>query len=237
MADTALTIIERGLALSAMNRPETLATNGSELLRVVNRALVAVFAFCARVNPGLLAAQVDVLHNGTSWTRPDVADMVFRIEGRGAATTPTIAVGTEVKVVPQDDLTVATPAVYRFGQQYYSAGKSGDPTAGTLRFFCAGRPAELTATSDTIDARFPSVYYPILEYEVGTYCAMKDGGRPQDTGASEQQMMAAERDRWLSLFNDWCEHETAHEVRRFDEVKRFNTEAREKVKQALTPAA
>lgn len=237
MADTGLQVIERGLALSALNRPETLATNESELLAVLNKALVALFAFAARVNPGLFGQTVDVSYNGSGWTRPANADLIARIEGRASLTTPAIATGTEVKVVPQDDLSVASPAVYRFGQQYYSAGKSGDPTAGSLRFFCATRPAVLASTSDTIDDRLPAAYYPVLEYEVATYLAAKDGGRPQDTGPSEQSLMASERDRWLSMFNDWCEHETANETRRFDEIKRFTTEAREKVQQALTPAA
>lgn len=237
MASTALQIIENGMALSALNRPETLATDENELLRVVNRALVALFAFCARVNPGLLGTVVSVAHNGTSWTRPATADMVFRIEGLGASTTPTIAAGTEVKVVPQDDLSVATPGVYRFAQAYYSAGKTGDPTSGQLKFFCAGRPTALAATSDSIDSRLPDVYHPILEYEVGAYLARKDGGRPGDGQApSELSLFTSERDRWLGLFADWCEHETANEVRRFDEVKRIATEERKTLKQAFTPA-
>ncbi len=238
MADTALQIIERGLALSALNRAETLATNESELLAVVNKALVAIFAFAARVNPGLFGQTVDVAYNGSGWTRPANADLIFRIEGRGTLTAPTsLTVGTEIRVVPQDDLAVASPAVYRFGQQFYSAGKSGDPTGGSLRFFCTTRPVALATTADTIDDRLPSAYYPVLEYEVATYLAAKDGGRPQDAGPSEQALMANERDRWLSMFNDWCEHETANETRRFDEIKRFTTEAREKVQRALTPAA
>lgn len=229
---TVLSVIESGLAMSAMNRAELLATSGVELVRVVERAQDAVFAFMARLNPSLIGATADVSFDGMGWPRPTDADLVYRIEGRGALTTPNTT--GEVKVVAWDDLGAATPAVYRNAQSYFSAGKTADPTAGILRFHYAGRPAALSATTDSLDTRLPNAYRAIFEYEVATYLARKDGGRPNDAGVMEQATMAAERDRWLSLLADWCAHETSNETRRFDEVKRIVTEERKPV--GLTPA-
>lgn len=232
---TALSVIENGVALSAMNRPELLATNGNELVRVVDRAQVAVFAVLARLNPALIASQADVSNTGSGWARPADADAVFRIEGRGSGTTPNFT--GAVSVVPWNDLAVATPAVYRLGQVYYSAGKAADPTAGVLRFYYAKRPASVSSTGATLDTLIPDTYAPIYEFEVATYLARKDGGRPNDAGVTEQSLMAAERDRWLALLADWAAHETMNEVRRFDEIPRFATEQRQPLTQGLTPAA
>lgn len=235
MSVTCLSVVENGMALSAMNRPELLATSATELVRVVDRAQQATFALLARLNPALIGSFADVAHDGTGWVRPTSADAVFRIEGRGASTTP--AITGEVKVVPWDDLAAATPAVYRTGQVYLSAGKSGDPTAGSLRFYYAKIPAALTTTAATLDPLIPDRYAPIFEYEVATYLARKDGGRPNDANVTEQSQMAAERDRWLALLADWAAHETMNETRRFDEVKRFTTEQREPIARGFTPAA
>lgn len=234
MSVTALTVIENGVALSSMNRPELLATNAAELVRVVDRAQVAVFALLSRLNPSLVGTFADVALTGTGWTRPSDADAVYRIEGRGAQTTPTLT--GKIDVVPWDDLAAATPAVYRNGQVYYSAGKSGDPTGGQLRFYYSKRPAQITSTASVLDTLIPDTYAPIYEFEVGTYLARKDGGRPNDANVTEQSQMAAERDRWLALLADWAAHETMNEVRRFDEVKRFTKEQRQEVTASLTPA-
>lgn len=235
MAVTCLSVVENGIALSAVNRPEVLATAATELVRVVDRAQQATFALLARLNPSLIGSFADVAFDGTGWARPASADAIFRIEGKGASTTPTIT--GEIKVVPWDDLSAATPAVYRTGQVYMGAGKSGDPTAGALRFYFAKIPSQLTTTASTIDALIPDRYAPIFEYEVATYLARKDGGRPNEANVTEQSLMAAERDRWLALLADWAAHETMNETRRFDEVKRFTTEQREPIARGFTPAA
>jgi hypothetical protein len=221
MPATVQELADSGFALSRYSRPELIATQAAALVKVVNRAQVALFQFAARVNPLAFTAQVDVPHTAGFWQRPSNAEALFRIEGRGSATTP--ATVGEVLVVPYDDRAAfaGSPSVYRLGSRYYSAGNAGDPTAGELLLFFARRPAVLSGFTSSTDPEFPDVFLPIFEFEIAAFNARADGGRD-----GEIDLMIAERNRQITLFEQWLEHETMNESRRLAEVRRFPTERR-----------
>lgn len=221
MPATVQALADAGFALSRLSRPELIATQAAALTKVVDRAQVALFQFAARVNPLVFSAQVEVPVTTGFWQRPSNAESLFRVEGLGAGTTP--ALSGEVIVVPYDDRSAfaGTPAVYRMGARLFPAGNAGDPTGGSLRLFFSRRPAQMVGLSSSTDADFPDVFLPIFEYEIAAFNARADGGRD-----GELDLMLAERNRHITLFEQWLEHETQNESRRMAEVRRFATERR-----------
>lgn len=221
MAASVQSIVDAGFGLSRFSRPELIPAQAAALIQVCNRTQVTLFQFAARVNPLYFSDQVDVALTSGAWSRPTNAEAVFRLEGRGAATTPNIT--GEVLVVPYDDRAafVGQPAVYRLGTRFFSAGNTGDPTAGELRIFYARRPAPLSTFASLTDAAFPDEFLPIFHYEVAAFNARADGGRD-----GELQEMVAERNRHIALFEQFLEHETLNETRRFGELRRFPVEQR-----------
>lgn len=198
-------------AKSMKSQPGTIATESSELLGVVTRALRGLYAFSARFNPTWFGKELAQAHNGTTgWARPADAEMVYRIEG------PTPAV-TEVVVVPFDDKIAepGLPAVYRFGQVYRPASAAApNPQAGSLKFFYSRRAGVLAALGDTID--WDDFYLELPVLETAIYLAIKDGR------AEELPGLTADRDRWAKLWAAFLEHETVNERRRFGHIARFN---------------
>lgn len=208
-------LIARNIAIAAYatstkNQPTKIATEGAELVRVVQRAVQGAFAVAARVNPSYYGDEADVASVGQHWPRPSDAESVWRIENPA---------GEEVVVVPRTDLRadVARPAVYRLGNGYYPAGNALDPAlADTLTFLYSARPAGLADISSTIDERYPDELAGFLEYEVALYLALKDG-RADDAAAAKLG-----RDHWLALYVAHLEHETVTEVRRFAHTPTFH---------------
>lgn len=231
MATTVMQIVSGGFGLSEYSRPELIAGRETALVRCVARTMQTLFTFAARVNTTFFSTQTDVSFNSGGWARPADAESVFRLEGLGASTTPNTS--GEILVVPYDDRAAfaGQPSVYRIGQRFYGAGNSGDPTGGSLRIFYARRPSALAAFTDVLDPMWPEQFNGILEYEVAAFTARSDGGRD-----GEVAEMAAERNRQILLFEAFLEHETAHETRRFGEIRWTATERREPLK-ALTQAA
>lgn len=218
---TVRAVIDAGMALSKFNRLDMVDFEAAALTQVVDRAHRVMFQFAARVNPLYFSAQADVPFSSGGWARPANAESVWRIEGRGELTTPTIA--DEVRLVPIDDRVAfaGTPSVYRIGTMVYGSGNTGDPTAGLLRFFFARSPSVLTY-GGSLDAAWPDAYTSILEFEVAAFQARADGGRDGELG-----VMVAERDRLIDLFEQHLEHDFANTSRRFGEVRRIATERRE----------
>lgn len=221
MPATVQQIIDAGFGMSRFSRPELAAVQSPALVKVVNRTHQTLFQFAARVNPLAFATVVDVMLIDGAWARPLNAEAVLRIDGDGTNTTPNIT--SEIVVVPYDDRAAfaGQPAVYRIGANFYSAGNAGDPTGGVIKFLLARRPGTLTDLASTTDPALPDAYLPILEFEVAAFNARADGGRD-----GELEQMIAERNRHISSFEAWLEHETQNESRRFGEVRRFNTERR-----------
>lgn len=194
-------VLDAAYGKSIKNVPGKIATDNTELLEVVHRALRGLYALAARINPYFFAKSVVVPHNGTGWPRPEDAESVVLIQNASA----------DVGVVPIEDRAAdsALPSVFRFGQLYRTAGNANDPTAGNLTFWYAKRSDKPASLSATLDATWVEQYNELLVLEVAIYLAIKDG-RDDEVPA-----LKMERDRWLRLFVAFLEHETANEQRRW----------------------
>jgi len=172
------------------------------------------------LSTGCLSAQlISYPPTTTGWRRPVDAESVWRIEADNG-TVPTTTAGTEVVVVPFDDkgAEAGKPGVYEFGQQFYGAGNSLDPTSGTLQFFYSRRPTDPATLTATLDASWIEQFNEALILEVAMYLALKDG-RPE-----EYKALAADRDNWVKQYIMFLEHATANERRRFGHIRRINTQ-------------
>lgn len=187
---------------SKLNNPGKIATESTELLGRVNQALTRCFRFAARINPEFFGKEDAVAFAASGWARPADAELVFWIEKDGA----------QVIVVPRWDRKADTgrPAVYRMGQQYKSAGNPSDPTAGSLTFCYARRPAAAGSLGATLDSAWPDAFAPLLELELAMFLALKDGR------GDEMAVLKVDRDAHAQEFMTFLEHETVGEVRRFE---------------------
>jgi len=211
-------ILYAAYSRSTQNNPGTIATESTELLSVVQRAIDGAYAFAARINPTFFADTADVVGVGSVWARPELAESIFLIEESD---------GTEVAVVPYNDrgAEALKPSVYEFGQNFYAAGNVAvDPGAtDTLTFYFASRPATLTDLTDTLDALWREQFNELLVTEVAIYLAVKDGaGQSRQT---ELQALIGERNRWANRMAAHLEHATANLRRRWGQIQRINTEA------------
>jgi hypothetical protein len=210
-------ILNAAYSRSTQNNPGTIATESTELLAVVQRALDGCYAFAARINPTFFAETADVVGAAGIWVRPELAESIFLIEEADA---------TEVVVVPYNDRTAEEllPSLYEFGQNFYKAGNAADPgDTDSLTFYYAKRPDTLTTLDDTLDAMWREQFNELLVNEVAIYLATKDGAA--QSRANELQVFVAERLRWANRMSAHLEHATANLRRRYGHVQRFNTEA------------
>jgi hypothetical protein len=196
-------------AVSAKNQPDKIATQDTELLRVVNASLKACAAIAARVNPAFpFAKTADVAFSAGGWAVPSDAEAIFYIEN---------ADSDEVVVVPFDERRAALgdPAVYLLGKKLLSAGNTLDPTSGTLTLWYSYRPADATIDG-TIDANWLTDFNSLPVYDIAAYLAQKDGR------IEEAQSLAASRNSWLAAYVAHLEHVIVAEVRRFGNVRYTN---------------
>jgi hypothetical protein len=211
MATTASEIILAGYGKSVKNKPGEIATEGTALIRLLNRKLRKYFAFIARENWTMVGDIVLVSFDAGlgGWPRPDNAEMIVEIDNDVE----------EVVVVPAEDRGAESskPALYRFGGLFRSAGNPNDPVDGDLNFIIARQPATLAATTDTLDVLWPESFNELLELEVGKFLASKDGRR------DETQDLEGEITEWLQLLKERCEHDVINERRRFNITNRFQT--------------
>lgn len=201
-------ILDAAYAKSLKNRPGEIATAGTELLKLVVRSMHGLYAYAARVNPIFFAETASVAFASPGWARPALAESVIRIENGTA----------EVVVVPynQRDAEPGKPAVWRFGQIYRPASAGGlDPQGGSLTFFYAKRPTTPASLAATLDALWTEQFNELLVLEVAIYLALKDGRGEEVPG------LTADRDRWVTMFTAFLEHETAQERRSYGHVHRF----------------
>lgn len=178
------------------------------------------------------ATMVPYAPTTVGWSRPIDAESVWRIEAT-AATVPTTTAGTEVVVVPFDDkgAEAGKPAVYEFGQQFYGAGNTLDPTSGTLQLFYSRRPTDPATLASTLDASWLDQFNEILILEVAAYLALKDGR------ADEYVALSKDQEKWVKQFIMFLEHSTANERRRFAHVRRINTQTLVPLSSFLSGAA
>lgn len=204
-------ILAGALALSARAMERQLAWEG-EGLDAVHRALRALVAFGARINPEFFGARKAVEFNN-GWLRPPEAELIYWIE---------LPDGQQVVPVTHADRKAeeGLPAVYRLGQRFYGAGNPLDPTAGELVFLYARRPEKPASVDAEIDPIFPDGYDDLLKHEVAVDLAVKDG-RADDLAA-----LVPQRDRWIGLYSAFLEHETIGERRRYQTaIQAFNASA------------
>jgi len=187
-----------------------LATDATELLQKVIRALRGLYAVAARVNPTFFAEQATVAF-ASGWPRPQTAESVYRLERNANTTGGSGASGSEVVVVPFDDrgAELGTGAVYAFGQVYRSAGNAKDPTGGELVLFCARRPTDPADLNATLDSQWQEDFNELLIVELALYLAGKDA-RGDDIAR-----LLADRLSWLNLYIGFLQHETANLRRRY----------------------
>lgn len=212
-------IIDAAYAKSTKNKPGTIATESTELLQLVIRALRGLYAVAARVNPTFFAEDDDVTLGSGVWTRPEVAESIYRLERVAGTTGGTGSAGDEVVVVPFDDKTAeeGMNAVYEFGQKFYSAGNSLDPTGGDLKFYYAKRPDDPATLVATLDPLWQESYNELLILETAIYLAVKDHRDDEVTN------LKSDRDVWAGLFIAFLEHCTANERRRYGHLHVINT--------------
>lgn len=201
MATTYNQILAAAYGRSAKNIPSKIATDATELLNVVWRALAGLYSFAASVNPEFFSVTQQVAFAAGGWPRPAGAEAVWRIEKLD---------GTEVVTVRRSDLKaeLGKPALYKLGQKWYSAGNALDPVGVDLIFFYSKQPAVPALLTDTIDATWPETYNPLLIDETALWLAIKDGRE------GEVSEIEKSRDSWLKLFEQFLNHETMNEVRR-----------------------
>lgn len=219
MATTLEDIMLAAYGKSALNRPGSIASEGTELVQLLLRLQRKYFAVAARINPLFYATSVKVTIGSGVWARPATAETIFRIERNSETTGGTGAAGDEVAVVPFDDKK-AEPgmgAVYELGQQFYSAGNAKDPTGGKLTIFFSRRPTDPTAKTDPLDTQWPDQFNDVLIFEVAAYLAEKDGRE------SEAANLRKELDGWATLYLAFLEHATSNERRRTALTRKFAT--------------
>jgi hypothetical protein len=210
VATTGQDILNAAYALSAKNRPGTIATEATELVKFINRAMRGLFAIAARVNPTYFAEGTPVVPADSQWARPLAAECLFRIEK--------VSDASEVVVVPFDDRKAepSMPAVYEMGGFFRPAGNPNDPT-GNLIFWHTRLPDDLANLASALDADWPEQHNDVLVYEVAIYLALKDG-RMDEVAA-----LRAEREQPLQLYIAHLEHATINTRSRFSQVRRFTT--------------
>ncbi len=220
MATTIQTWLDAAYGKSLKNRPGEIATNATELYNVGVRILRGLFAIGARINPGFYGGSSTVGFASPGWARPTGAESIDYIES---------APGVEVVVVDslQRDAEPGTPAVYAWGQVYRPASAAAiNPQAGNLTFFYSRvAPAPATIT-DVIDSQWPEQFNELPQLEIALYLANKDGR------ADEVPGYTADRDRWLTLYVAFLEHETGN-VRRRYATRRFSAPSMVAIKALL----
>jgi hypothetical protein len=195
-------IFTAALAKNRKNQPGIIAT-AAELLSQFNRYYPVFWTIAARVNPSFFGKVVDIPFSAAleGWPRPDDAESIFRIEDDGE----------KVEIVPLDerDADPFSPAVYEWGQVFFSAGNDLDPLGESaesietgLTFWYSKQP-EVPATADTeLEALWPRTFDELLVLEHAIILALKD------ERMDEVAVLRPERDAWLRRFIAHLEHAT-----------------------------
>lgn len=201
---TVIDLTTAALARSFTNRPELSDPASAELVGVLSRQFMELFALASTINPLFFGASLTVARtegpsaSSTGWARPADAHAVVKLEASTdtQASGVAMAAGTEIVIVPFNDraLEAGTPAVYELGQLFVSAGNVGDPTTGGLVIFYQKRPTPLTNGGDSIDPLWRDEFNELPILGLAKYLAKKDG-RDADVAAFED-----ERQEWLALY-------------------------------------
>jgi hypothetical protein len=78
---TVQNVLNGAYGRSKKNQPNQIASEGTELIEVVDRAMRGIYAFAARINPTYFGAtSLAVAFGTTGWARPDGAESVWAIK-------------------------------------------------------------------------------------------------------------------------------------------------------------
>jgi hypothetical protein len=203
-------LIVAAYAKSGKNKGQQIATEGTELLKQFNRNLRGYFSVAARVNPLFFGKKATVAFGSGKWAYPADVEALWRVETEG---------GEEVALVPLEDrqAEVSLPAVYYFAQALYSAGNAEDPTSGNLVLFYSRQPTEASTVTSAIDTDWPVSFEELLVLDLAAMLATKDNR------GDELENVRTEWNRWFLLFAAHVEHANMAERRRFNLVRRFNS--------------
>lgn len=219
---TALDVFRQAYATSKLNEAGRVADESGELLSLLNSKLRSYFADGARVNARFYAKKIEVAFVSPSggWPRPAAAEMILRLEAGGTmGATPSLTAGTEIVDLPFDQRHIepGRPAVYNFGQAWYSRGTAIDPISGSMIVFASVRPTRLTSINERLDPLWPDACTPLLKWDIAIYLARKDGNR-----AAEVEAFSAERASEYESYLKYLQHETTTEVRSYGFNRPFN---------------
>ena len=211
MASTCQQIIDRAFAKSAAARPNT-QTAPQQLIDRVGQCLRECFQVLSRENINLVGVVATVPFNGTGWTRPADCMRVILVQAAlGTIASPTIPVGTEIIVVPFDDLLISSgvPCVTELGQAFIPTGQAIDPSGGTITLTYARAPVLPVLASDLIDPFFPTMFDDFLQYDLAAYLAV------QDKRTEDEQTFLGMKSGVLGQITDWAKEQTYSLVARF----------------------
>lgn len=219
---TAKDVFRMAYATSKLNEPGRIADESGELLSLMNSKLRSYFADGARVNARFYAKKIEVAFDAPNggWPRPAAAEMILRLEAGGTmGATPALSAGTEIVDLPFDQKFIepGRPAVYNFGQRWFTRGTAIDPISGNLVVFASVRPVKLTSIEEKIDPLWPDACTPLLKWDIAIYLARKDGNRDNEVAA-----FTAEREGEYGAYLAYLQHETTTEVRSFGFGRPFN---------------
>lgn len=199
---------------SRKNQPGITAT-ATELLTSFKRVYPLFWTIGARVNPTFFGKRTAVFFDGlttSGWPRPTDAEAIYMIEDSS---------GEKVAIVPfeERDADPWTPAVYEWGQIFYSAGNSLDPTEESgvteLTFWYSKKPDTVADADTELEALWPDSFDELLVLEIAIILSLKD-----DRGA-EIAELRQERDAWLRRFIAHLEHATTGLTRSTGSAQRF----------------
>ena len=207
-------IITAALARNVKNTPGVIATSW-ELMNAFRRIYPVFWTIGARVNPSffgvreLLDLKAESVPDG--WARPADAEMIFRLE---------TVTGARIALVDVEerDADPFTPALYEWGQAFYSAGNALDPVVAEdpdITVWYSKKPDEIALVTDELEALWPEHFNELLVLELAALLAHKDE-RGEELG-----LLRADRDVWLRRFIAHLEHATLGKTRSTGTSQRF----------------
>ena len=199
---TADELINTGVGVSYVNRPDTLALAGTELLGVLNREMEDMVHGGIRMNPWYFASAQTISYTPASsgWVLP-AHELLLRVERSGEPVT-VLSLGDRLRT--DDDL----PKAYyvRGVLQRDTLGATATiATTDSLSVLYVPVVQRLTATSQSPDSYLiPERHQNYLSYRIAVYLAAKDG-RDDD-----QARFDAEAKRYLDRYSTFLrEHQAA----------------------------
>ena len=223
-------IFTAAYAKSRKNQPGITATP-TELLSTFNRVWPVFWTIAARVNPTFYGRTILVPYNVVlgGWPRPDDAESIFLIEEDAE----------DIAIVPFDerDADPMNPAVYEWGQVFFSAGNPLDPqgtesiaesVAEGLDFWYSRKAPLPAAADEELSVLFPSNFFELLVLELAMVLANKD------ERYEEVASLRPDRDAWLRLYVAHLEHATTGVRRSTGTAQRFTAQSYVPLNQLLT---